>query len=65
LAPSDSSAGCLTDSLTGATSWKPMEKVIDCDRPGNNLTGNPHHGRTQTQKKRTNNLTGNIKPLYL
>jgi hypothetical protein len=54
-----------TGSLTGATSWKRMGKVTDCDRPGKDLTGNPHHGRTQTHKKRTNNLTGNLKPLYL
>jgi DNA replication protein DnaC len=51
--------------LTGAISWKPMEKVTDCDKPGNDLTGNPHHGRTQTHKKRTNDLTGNLKPIYL
>jgi hypothetical protein len=42
-----------------------MGKVTGCDRPGKDLTGNPHHGRTQPQKKRTNNLTGNVKPLYL
>jgi hypothetical protein len=55
----------ITERLTGATSWKQMGKVTGCDRPGNDLTGNPHHGRTQTHKKRTNNLTGNLKPLYL
>ena len=54
-----------SEQLTGATSWKPMEKVTDCDKPGNDLTGNPHHGRTQTHKKRTNDLTGNLKPIYL
>jgi hypothetical protein len=54
-----------SERLTGATSWKPSEKVIDCDRPGKDLTGNPDHSRTQTQKKRTNNLTGNLKPMYL
>jgi cytochrome c-type biogenesis protein CcmH/NrfF len=37
-----------------------MEKVTDCDKPGNDLTGNPHHGRTQTHKKRTNDCVSKI-----
>jgi len=31
-----------------------MGKVTGCDRPGKDLTGNPHHGRAQTHKKRRN-----------
>ena len=36
-----SPALCWTDSLTGATSWKPIEKATDRDRPGKYLSGNP------------------------
>jgi hypothetical protein len=28
-------------------------------------TRNPHYATTQTHKKRTNDLTGNLKPIYL
>jgi hypothetical protein len=46
-----------------------MEKVTDCDRPGNDLTGNPHHGRTQSRNNsktgRKSSLTIKLNLIYL
>jgi hypothetical protein len=36
----------LYRSLTAGKSWKPMEKVTGCGRPGNHLSGNLLRGRT-------------------
>ncbi len=41
--------GALLDRFTGAISWKRTEKVIDCDRPGNDPTPNPQYGKTQSR----------------
>jgi hypothetical protein len=41
-----------------------MEKVTNYDRLGNDQAGNPHPGRTQTHKKRINDLKGMLK-LYI
>jgi hypothetical protein len=60
--------GCLTDSRTGATSWKRMGKVIDCERPGKDLHRKPTQNRIQTREKLRNkktNLTGHLKPKNL
>ena len=38
-----------SERLTGATSWKLMEKAIDSDRPERDLTRNLQHGRTQNR----------------
>jgi hypothetical protein len=54
-----SSAGCLRPK-PGEQFWVSYERGA-----GEDLTGNPHYDRTQLQKKRTDNLTGNVKPPYL
>jgi hypothetical protein len=56
--------GALLDRLTHRCYILLMGKVIDCDRLGNNLTGNPYHGRIQTHKRMTNDLTDNLTLIY-
>jgi len=60
---------CWIGSLTAATSWKPMEKVTDCDKPEMDLVGNLHHGRTQSSNNAKNTritrLTKKLKLRYL
>jgi len=56
-------------SHSGATSWKPMEKVTDCDRPGNDLPRHHRHGKIQRSNNaknvRVTNLTKKLKLMYL
>ncbi len=61
--------GPYLDRLTHRCHWKPMGKVTDCDRPGNDLTRHHRHGRTQSRNNAKNgritSLTKKLKLMYL